>query len=422
MAGRWRTAGYEGRGVSGESLIEAVRRGDAQAVDVLLEAGADPDSADACGTSALRLAVDAFDLNTVEALLASSRLHHTAADGHSPLLRAIDRGACDITETLIRHGASLSVQDGEGRDALALARHWHRTGAANELRRRSGRPGPIQRGAVRSASGATCEELSLGGLTVRTGHTAILTMLEPRYGILPSFEELLSRALEEPDVDHEVWEATTLVLQQRHDPAIWDAAAALRDRADPLERYFGAEVLRVINLLDESDDLPFDAPLVDLFVPWVAQEPDPRVAGALTAGLADALDSRAEEPLTMLARHSDSKVRQWAVSGLHHAAETEDSKALAALTQGTKDECAAVRQAACRAIADAPPHAEGASEALASCLTDTDENVRVEAAVRLALRDDPRGDAVLDGLDATDRNSPYHWLLYDVHRHRTWGR
>ncbi|MFH8290301.1 ankyrin repeat domain-containing protein [Streptomyces sp. NPDC018059] len=416
------TAGYEGRGVSGESLIAAVRRGDAQAVDVLLEAGADPDSADAHGTSALCLAVDAFDLNTVEALLASSRLHHTAADGHSPLLRAIDRGACDITETLIRHGASLSVKDAEGRDALALARHWHRTGVANELRHRSGRPGPIRRRTVRSASGATCEELSLGDLTARTGHTAILTMLEPRYEILPSFEELLSRALAEPDVDHEVWWATTHALQQRHDPAVWDAAAALCDRADPFERYFGAEVLRVTNLLDESDDSPFDAPLVDLFVPWAAQEPDPRVAGALTAGLADAMDSRAEEPLAVLARHSDSKVRQWAVSGLHHAAETENPKALAALTQGTKDECAAVRQAACRAIACAPPHVEDAAEALTSCLADTDESVRVEAAVRLALRDDPRGDAVLDGLDATDRDSPYHWLLYDVHRHRTWGR
>ncbi len=39
--------------------------------------------------------------------------------------------------------------------------------------------------------------------------------------------------------------------------------AALRDRR-PRERYFGAEVLRLFNLFDYSDEAPFDAPLVDL--------------------------------------------------------------------------------------------------------------------------------------------------------------
>nr|WP_158712010.1 hypothetical protein [Streptomyces virginiae] len=44
--------------------------------------------------------------------------------------------------------------------------------------------------------------------------------------------------------------------------------------------------------------------------------------------------------------------------------------------------------------------------------------MRVEAAARLALRDDPRGDDILRGLDATNEDSPHHWLLYDVSRHR----
>lgn len=51
------------------------------------------------------------------------------------------------------------------------------------------------------------------------------------------------------------------MLQQRHAPTVWDAAAALHDRVDPLLRYFGAEVLRLINLFDESDDSLFDAPV-----------------------------------------------------------------------------------------------------------------------------------------------------------------
>ncbi len=41
----------------------------------------------------------------------------------------------------------------------------------------------------------------------------------------------------------------------------------------------------------------------------------------------------------------------------------------------------------------------------------------MEAAVRLALHDDPRGDEVLRGLDHDDEASPYHWLLYDLGRH-----
>ncbi|MFE5846734.1 HEAT repeat domain-containing protein [Streptomyces niveus] len=403
-----------------EPLIAAVRSGDARAVDALLEAGADPETADEFGTSALCLAVDAFDLRIVEALVAASRLDRAAADGRTPLLRAIDRGAFDITDALILHGAALWATDSEGLDALALARHWHETDANTELSRRSGQLGPAECGTVRSESGTTCEELSLGGLTVRTGHTAILTALvEPRYGITPSFDELLSRALAEPDVDHEVWWATTSALQRRHDPAVWDEAAALRDRADPLTRYFGAEVLRVINLFDESDGLRFDAPLVDMFLPWVAEEPDPRVTRVLTAGLADAQDLRTEAPLAALTRHVDGKVRQWAVSGLRRAAGAESPGALAALVERTEDEDAVVRQAACTALASAPSHAEGASEALAACLTDADQGVRVEAAARLALRDDPRGDEVLRGLDATDEDSPYYWLLRDVHRYRT---
>ncbi|GAA4623007.1 hypothetical protein GCM10023196_017470 [Actinoallomurus vinaceus] len=400
-----------------EPLIAAVQSRDVKAVTALLEAGADPDTVDGDGTPVLCLAVDAFDLPVVEVLMASAQLDCVAADGRTPLLRAIDRGAYEITDALINHGAKLWLTVTQGRDALTLARHWHETGVVAELRRRSGVSEPVECKTVRSEFGITCEELSLGGLTVRTGHTAILTALEPRYGITPSFDELMSRALAEPDVDHEVWWVTTSVLQQRHDPAIWEAAAALRDRQDPLERYFGAEVLRLVNLFDESDDAPFDRLLVDLFLPWVAREPDPRVTWTLTAGLSDAMDPRAEDPLPALTRHRDGKVRQRAVSGLHSAVGAGNSEALVAVMERTRDEDAAVRRAACTALASTPTQSTAALDALAACLSDEDENVRVTAAAQLALRDDPRGDEILRALDPADENSPYHWLLYDVRRH-----
>ncbi|MYW02441.1 ankyrin repeat domain-containing protein [Streptomyces sp. SID3343] len=408
-----------------ESLIAAVRSGDAKAVTALLDAGADPDTVDEHGTPALCLAVDAFDLQLVEILSWCARVDRAAADGRTPLLCAIDRGACEITDMLIGHGAKLWVTNAEGRDALALARYWHESGNVTELRRGIGSGLVGSRTVRRSESGTVCEELSSGTLTIRDGHTAILTTLEPLYGIHPPFDELLSRALAEPNVDHEVWWATTYALEERHDPAVWEAAAALRHRPDPLERYFGADVLRMINLFDEDedededDDAPHDRPLVDLFLPWVAREPDPRVSRVLTAGLADGMDPRARQALPALSRHLDAKVRETAVSGLGPAIEREDSDALAAAVERIGDDSVAVRRVACRALGFAPPSAAGVWDLLAACLDDPDEAVRVEAAARLALRDDPRGDEILDSLDATDEDSLYHWLLYDVYRHRS---
>ncbi|QDN81272.1 hypothetical protein FNV64_41920 [Streptomyces sp. S1A1-7] len=408
----------EGSGglMGGESLTAAVRSGDVKAVTAILDAGGDPDAVDDRGTPALCLAVDGFDLATVEVLMRSARLDRVT-DGQTPLLRAVDRGASDIVNALINHGGQLWHKDREGRDALTLARSWHETGAVAELRRRSGSAGTVRRETVRDEHGVSVEEVTLGGLTVRTGHSAILTALEPRYGIRTSFTELLSRALAEPDVDHEIWWVTTDVLQQRRDRVTWDMSAALRDRPDPRERYSGAEVLRLFNLFDYSDEAPFDAPLVDLFLPWAAREPDPRVLRPLTAGLSGALDPRAERPLHDLARHADSEVRGWAVFGLRYGVDAGRRDALATVLACTRDEAAEVRRGACAALVSAPADSE-VSDALAACLTDETEEVRVTAAVQLALRDDSRGDEILAALDATDVEGPYFGQLYDVGRHR----
>ncbi|WP_439678595.1 HEAT repeat domain-containing protein [Embleya sp. MST-111070] len=401
-----------------EPLIAAVRSGDARLTGALLDAGADPDAVDERGTPALCLAVDAFDLPMVDVLLAQARPDHAGPDGRTPLLRAIDRGACEILDSLIGGGAKLWVADAEGRDALALARYWHETGVETELRRRSGSAQVARRTVRRLYSGTSCAELSSGGLTVRDGHTAVLTSLEPLYGIRPSFEELLSRALAEPDVDHEVWWATVYTLVKRHDPTVWDAAIGLCDRSDPLERRFGADVLRCTNLFDEDEGTPYDRPLVDLFLPWAAHEPDPRVARILTAGLVDTQDPRTDEALRVLSRHVDAEVRWRATNGLGTAIERRSPEALPAVMERIKDTDATVRQLACRALAFAPPDTPDITDLLAARLTDPVEYVRVEAAARLALRDDPRGDETLQRLDPADEDSPYHWLLYDVYRHR----
>ncbi|MDX3235412.1 HEAT repeat domain-containing protein [Streptomyces sp. ME03-5709C] len=405
-----------------EPLLAAVRSRDAEAVHALLDAGADPEVTDEHGTPILCLAVETFAVEVIEALVISARLDRVAPDGRTALLRAVDRGDRDIVEMLIARGAVMWHTDPDGRDALALARYWHETGAKEVLRRRTGQPAPAACRTVTSGEGTTWEELSTGALTVRTGHSAILTALEPRYGITAPFGELLARATTEPDVDHGVWWATTHELQHRHDPAIWEAAASLRTRTDPLERYFGAEVLRLTHLFDDSPEDPYDGPMTSLFLPWAAKEPDPRVVRALTAGLAEVHDPRAEQRLPALTRHPDARVRQWAVGGLHRVVTAGDPDALAAVVECTADAEAAVRRVACTVLGAAPPHAAAAFDVLAARLTDADEGVRVEAAARLALRDDPRGDDLLEALAAPDEASPYYGLLYDVHRHRLPGR
>ncbi|MFI6515409.1 HEAT repeat domain-containing protein [Spirillospora sp. NPDC050679] len=394
-----------------KSLIAAVRADDADSVRSMLPTGELPDVVDDRGMPLLHVAVDAFAARVVQELSwPLQQLNRRAPDGRTPLLRAIDLGADDIVEALIFAGAELWHEDAEDRDALALARHWQETGPEAELRHRTGASGPVSRRTVRiEDDAATCEELSLEGLTVRTGHVAILTRLEPRYGITSPFETLMSRALAEPDPDHPVWAAALSTLRVRRDPAVWDAAAALRDRAEPLERLFGAEVLRWTVLFDESDDAPYDEPLVDLFLPWTERESDLRVMRTLTAGLADAVSPRTTERLIALTDHHDQHVRQWAASGLHWAVRERDPAATATAVRLTGADDPKIRWEACRLLGSAPADDPNAADALAARLDDPDENVRVTAAIQLAMRDDPRGDELLNGLTDVSEDAPWYW-------------
>ncbi|MFF1834805.1 hypothetical protein ACFVXE_11455 [Streptomyces sp. NPDC058231] len=111
-------------------------------------------------------------------------------------------------------------------------------------------------------------------MTVRDGHAAILTRLEELLGIRTSFEELMDRALTYPDQDHTAWCNATLLLAHRRDQETWTAAAALCTHPDPSRRLFGAEVLRLTHLFDDSDEDPFAGPALDIFTDWSTRETD----------------------------------------------------------------------------------------------------------------------------------------------------
>lgn len=379
-------------------------------------------------TDAVRLllaAVDAYDGKFADDLMSGMSPDEVneivAEDGRGLLLRAVDRGAYSVVERILDRGGDVRRADADGRDALALATYWYETGAEAELRRRTGATGPVERVKVAEESAGTVTELTLGGgHTVRDGHAAIVTLLEPEYGITRTFDELLARALAEPDVDHTVWWAATFAASEPG-PAVWDAAVALRGRPDPRERYFGAEILRSVVIgerLKEDDDEdaedPYDVLLVDVFLPWLTEETDPRVVRALTAGLSNARDSRADAPLPALARHADAGTRQWALSGLSYLVTGGWPEAVAAVVECLRDEDVAVRRSACAAFVWTRDATPAVKDALAERLTDEDLDVRAMAAVRLALLDDPRGDEVIAGLDDSDESARYRWGLLDL--------
>ncbi|MEV6107403.1 HEAT repeat domain-containing protein [Streptomyces sp. NPDC051940] len=403
--------------VRSAGLVAAVRARDVGAVRALLEGGADPGAVDGRGTPVLLLAVEALDESVVDLLTQYGQPDRDVRE--RALLRAVDLGVYGIF-LAVSSGARLWVEDADGRNALALARQWYEVGVEAGLRRRTGLAGPVRKRTVVGEFGP-CRELSLGDVSVQDGHAAILTDLEERYGVLPAFGELMARALAEPDVEHPVWFAVIMALQRRRDPAVWDAGVALRERHEPPARYFGAELLRAINLFDEDEDLPYDSPLTDVFLPWVARETDPLVMVALTAGLADCTDPRAGDALPALARHDDERVRERAVSGLGCWIEAGRPGAVDAAVECSTDGTAVVRRAACRALGRARLRLPDVREALARCLDDSDEGVRVESAVRLTLLDDPRGDDAVERLGPVGEDSPYYWTLYEASHHQ-WRR
>ena len=118
----------------GPLLLIAVQGGDPQVVQRLLAAGADPDSADAKGRSALLTAL-AGDCSKCVALLitAGADVNQTGANGRTPLMAAARIGDEADSELLITAGADLDRIDALGRTAFWWASREHHTALALRL-------------------------------------------------------------------------------------------------------------------------------------------------------------------------------------------------------------------------------------------------------------------------------------------------
>ncbi|MFJ6867595.1 HEAT repeat domain-containing protein [Streptomyces termitum] len=309
------------------------------------------------------------------------------------LEEAADSGSPALVEALLDDRVRGRSRVAELLEARELTRRWHGAGVEAELRRRTGSREPVVRTPVRDDEYHGADEFALGGTTVRDGHGAILTRIEELLGFRASFGELRDRALAHAGrQDHTTWSSATILLAGRRDRETWDDAVALRTDPDQYRRLFGAEVLRLTHLFDESDEDPFAGPALDVFAGWSAGETDSAVLAEVLIGLGEHAGPRAEAALVPHAGHPEAPVRCAVARGLHawSSPPAFSGGARTALLRLMADPDATVRSAACHTVAFGGGADPGLLDAMAVLLDDADRLVGVTAVSGLALHDDER--------------------------------
>lgn len=373
----------------GESaLASAVRAGNTGLVESILWEGCDPDAQHVAFSLAVRMRCGA---------IAQLLLQHCADPGLSrpdellSLREAVESGSPSLVEALLDPRIRSRYQEAELLEARDLAFRWFEAGAEAELRRRTGAEEAVVRTRVQDEEYYSIDELTLAGMSVRDGHAAIITALEEPLGIHASFEELMERALPF-DQDHSAWGSATLLLAHRRDQETWATAAALRTHPDPSHRVFGAEVLRLTHLLDDSEADAFAGPALDIFTEWSTRESDRLVLTEVLKALGEHADSRANAALLSCAGHPDVGVRRAVASGLgtwfEPPAFSDDVRE--ALLVLMTDADTAVRRDACYTVGNGKDRAPALADAMFALLEDVDRQVRVTAVEGLAFHNDER--------------------------------
>ncbi|WP_405938187.1 HEAT repeat domain-containing protein [Streptomyces sp. NBC_00726] len=375
--------------MSGYQLVDEVRAGRAHLVRDALWAGADPETTDADGVPVLCVAVAAFDGYVADALLdAGADPLRPLPDGSTPLLRAVVSGHAGLTAALLRQAADRLTEEDRA-ELMACARRWCGTGAEAGLRLATGAAGPAVRRRVADDFGIAAYDLiTLGGMSVYDGHSAVLTRLEAVFGLHRPFDVLLARALARADGEHADWTEVVAVLAERSGAEVWDRVPALRSASDPLRRLFAADLVWGLLVLDEESA---ERRAADILPPWAAEETDPAVLASVLRGLTY-VDVAGDGELGPAHRaHPDPRVRMVVPSLLHRTryayTHPEAWDVLAALA---RDPDARVRAAVCECLYEFEGREPARADILAGFLGEDDQLVRVKAVSGLALADDPR--------------------------------
>ncbi|MEV4191245.1 HEAT repeat domain-containing protein [Streptomyces toxytricini] len=386
------TDGHAGGVVEG-ALAAAAREGDMLRVKQLLE------EADARfptdwdeRTAAFAAAIQAFHTDIADMLLRRGADPGEVAPDALPSLReAVDSGSPALFDALTGRGLRDRYPTAELRELRDLARTWHEAGTEAELRHRTGSSEAVARTRVQDDEYYTVGELTLGGMTVRDGHGAILSRLEEVLGIRTSCEELIARALER-DEDHTAWGQAAIELSHRREREVWAAAESLRADADPFRRLFGAELMRLFELFADSHDEEFCILAVAALTDWSAGETDPAVLTTVLYGLSSYQGPRAEAALLAHLGHHELGVRRAVAAGLgtsmdgKHLSDAAREGLLTLMNDPDTD----VRIAACRSAAEVANGDRALTDAMAVLLDDPERQVRLEAVHGLALHEDER--------------------------------
>ncbi|MFE7638147.1 ankyrin repeat domain-containing protein [Kitasatospora sp. NPDC057518] len=335
-------------------LVAAVRARDVDGVWEALAAGADPSACDADGLPLLWVAVNGLDHEVAGVLVDhGADPDRPLPDGTTPLLRAVDLGSSALVGAVLGKDPALRMPADAREHLLALARAWHETGTEEELRRRTGAVGPAER-VWATEQYADVEQVSLGGLTVRAGHGAVLTGLEWRFRVLTPVDELVARAVRHREPGHVGQQAVRFVLGERRSRETWSALTAHHRHPDPAHRRFVAAFLCDTPLLRMGHAVEYEAEETELLVAWASAEPD----GGVLAEVLRALGGR----------------------------------------ECPEEEAVGLRHAAASVLAPSADRTPEVADALAALLDVDDRPVRLEAACGLALRDDPRTAEAVDRL------------------------
>src|SRR5262245_64431444 len=114
--------GSTGGAQSTPALVDAVKRGDREAVKELLRGKPDVNVAQPDGTTALHWAVRANDIELVQTLLkAGAKATVTNRYGIAPITLAATNGSVEALDALLKAGASANTQSGEGEPLIMTA-------------------------------------------------------------------------------------------------------------------------------------------------------------------------------------------------------------------------------------------------------------------------------------------------------------
>ncbi|MEU2285244.1 HEAT repeat domain-containing protein [Streptomyces sp. NPDC013178] len=422
-------------------LVSAVRAGDAEEVRALLGKGADPDAPDADGLPVLCRAVAAYDKPVAEALVeGGADPDRMLPDGTTPLWRAVDGGSPAVFDAVLGREPRLRLAESAREGLLTLARSWYETGAAEELRRRTGAPGPATTVRVQDAENLHVDQVALGGLVVRAGHAAVLTSLEWAFRILTPVDELIARAVRHADEDHVDWWAVSWTLVERRSYETWSAVVAHRHHPDPVHRRFVADYLWT-RLFVWSGHRYYEKKESELLAGWTAEETDGELLTKLLDAFAHYTHPAQEAVALRHADHPDPRVRREVPYLLYRedtpvtpaaraalralvgdpdpgvritacAVGDRDEELLPEITRTlillAEDPDAQVRQDAAAELARSHDPAPAVADTLAALSGDDEQQVRLEAAHGLARRDDPRTAEAIERVGPLDADAFAH--------------